>query len=342
MSKNPDTEKILSYLREKKKDTILNYEITNVSTLKNDIKNDAIEYLQLTEDVWKANSEHISSYMKALITINYLKNEKKIIYDALFNCKSKKDVIELIKDELPETFSSAHNICKHIISEIKLIKNSNTIPNLETPNNHEAFTVKDLNRQISSDKEFLNNLLNITDDEIRKAISEKFKANLNVTPELINEWIEKYKKYNPIELSENKSINKLTVLKEDSAKEMIALNSKIDELLNEVTHFKKENTTLKIQLDDVNKQLENYKSKEPNKTSKHIFSVEIKELNKLLNSNSSESSISVKNEILNRISKYIDKYSLINIEDIISKDRDLKSEMVQIILLAFLHEKSLL
>ena len=39
MSKNPSTEKIISYLREKQNDTILNYEITQVSTLKNIIKN---------------------------------------------------------------------------------------------------------------------------------------------------------------------------------------------------------------------------------------------------------------------------------------------------------------
>ena len=48
----------------------------------------------------------------------------------------------------------------------------------------------------------------------------------------------------------------------------------------------------------------------------------------------------VKNEILNRLSKYIDENSLINVSDIIN--RDLKSEIVQVVLLAFLHEKSLL
>lgn len=62
----------------------------------------------------------------------------------------------------------------------------------------------------------------------------------------------------------------------------------------------------------------------------------------MLNSSSSESSIIVKDEILNRLSKYIDENALINISDIINKNRDLKSEIVQVVLLAFLHEKSLL
>ena len=342
MSKNPSTEKIISYLREKQNDIILNYEITQVSTLKKIIKNDAIEHLQITEDIWKANSEHISSYIKAVLTIKYLKINKKTIYEALFNCKNKDEVINLIKDELPETYSSAHNICKHIISEIKFIKNINNIPNQPTTNKDKTFTVKELNRHISSDKEFMSNLLDSTDDEIKKAISEKFKNVHDIPPELIDEWIEKYKKFNSIELSETKPINQLTFLKEDAAKEIANLYSKNTELVTKLVQIEEENNTLKMQLDDTNKQLDNYKFKEPIKTTDHIFSVEIKELNKLLNSNSSESHISVKDEILNRISKYIDKYSLIRIEDIINQNRDLKSEMVQIILLSFLHEKSLL
>lgn len=343
MSKNPHTQKILSYLRGKQEDIILNHEITEVSTLKNDIKDDAIEALQLTEDVWRENSEHISSYIKAILTINYLKNNKQTIYNDLFTCNSKDEVINLIKDELTPPYNAAHNICKHIISEIKFIKNINNIPNDPSSNiNYEPVTVKELNRHISSDKEFLSNLLNNTDDEIKKAISEKFKDTLNISSELIDEWIEEYKKFASINISENKHINQLTLVKEDAAKEISRLYSKNTELLTKLTQFEEENNTLRLQLDDTIKQLDDYKFKNPTKTDAHIFSVEIKELNKLLNSNSSESSISVKDEILNRISKYIDEHGLISIGDIINQNRDLKSEIVQVTLLAFLHEKSLL
>lgn len=387
MAKNPDTEKIISYLRENQKDTILSSAIYKISTLNKNIKDDAIEYLGISNDIWKSNREHISSYMRALFAIEYLKVENTDIYNSLFNCKNKNEVVTLISGKLPEGYSDSHNVCKHIISEIKYLKkrnhnssyqetqlssaiNANNLetneaientliseqsvehtnsssnlknnPNESIPNEKVSIKVKDLNKLINDDKEFFKKIINISDDEIEKTLLEKFKDNYNMSSELVEEWIDSYKKQISITLEENKPIKELAILKESDAEEIKNLHIKINELISEVSHFKDDNTTLTSQLIDVNKQLENYKSKTPNLSSKHVFSVELKELNSMLNSNSSESQIAVKDEILNKVSKYIDEYSLIKIEDIINKNRDLKSEMVQIILLAFLHEKSLL
>lgn len=49
------------------------------------------------------------------------------------------------------------------------------------------------------------------------------------------------------------------------------LHSKIDELNLEISHLKDENSTLISELEDTNRQLENYKYKTTNLSSKHIF-----------------------------------------------------------------------
>ena len=376
MAKNLYTGKIINYLKEKKLDTIVSYDISDLSLLKKTLKDCALEDLDITDDIWNSNSEHISSYIRALLTIKYLKTEKKDIYKSLFECKKKDDIMKTIDGKLPKGYSSSHNVCKHIIREIKYIKNiekattkevveAETIENDVSENNvsidnndiqkevveirtnstknkskKEISTAKDLNSIIESDNELLNKLLNITDDKIKKFILEKFKDTYDISLNVIEEWINTYKNHRSIIIEENKPIKKLALLKENSAKEIENLHSKINELNLEISHLKDENSILISELEDTNRQLENYKYKAPSLSSKHIFSVEIKELSKILNGNSFESTITVKDEILHRISKYIDENSLINVSDIIN--RDLKSEIVQVVLLAFLHEKSLL
>lgn len=378
MAKNKYTRTIINYLKENKSDIIVNSDISNLPLLKQTLKNYALEDLDITDDIWKSNNEAISSYIRALLVINYLNAEKKDIYKSLFECKNKKDVMNNIDGKLPKGYSSSHNVCKHIISEIKSLKKIGKVPTEEVVeaeaiendvSEHNAVidnndiqkevveigtnstknkskekisTAKDLNSIIESDNELLDKLLNITDDKIKKSILEKFKDTYNISLNVIEEWITTYKKQRPIVIEENKPIKKIALLKENPAKEIENLYCKIDELNSEISHLKDENSTLISELEDTNRQLENYKYKAPNLSSKHIFSVEIKELNRMLNSSSSESSIIVKDEILNRLSKYIDKNALINISDILYKNRDLKSEIVQVVLLAFLHEKSLL
>ncbi|WP_142419114.1 hypothetical protein [Clostridium tertium] len=378
MAKNLYTGKIINYLKENKSDTIVSYDISDLSLLKKTLKDCALVELDITNDIWNSNSEHISSYIRALLTIKYLKAEKKDIYKSLLECKKKDDIMKTIDGKLPKGYSSSHNVCKHIIREIKSLKKIGKVPteevveaetiendvsenNVVIDNNEiqkevveirtnstknkskkEISTAKDLNSIIESDNELLNKLLNITDDKIKKSILEKFEDTYNISLNIIEEWINTYKNQRPIIIEENKPIKKLALLKENPAKEIENLHSKIDELNLEISHLKDENSTLLSELEDTNKQLENYKYKTPNLSSKHIFSVEIKELSRMLNGNSSESNITIKNEILNRISKYIDENSLINISDIIDKNRDLKSEIVQVVLLAFLHEKSIL
>ncbi|WP_288221639.1 hypothetical protein [uncultured Clostridium sp.] len=389
MPKKTETEEIKSYIRknqnifipesdESESSTIDSYltkpDISNVFSIKEHLKKCAINEKKITSATWEANNEHISAYIRALLTINYLKGNEKSVYKSLFECKNKDDVISAISDKLPDNYSGSHNVCKHIISEIKYLKKnlqysfeeiiegdtSETNEDIDNSTNPQksseqsnisdkdaakkkiSITVKDLNKVIKSDNELFNKLLNITDDEIIKTILEKFKDIYDISSELIEEWINTYKKQQAIVLEENKSIKELTILKESSAEEIKNLHLRINELLSEVEHFKSENSTLTSQLDDINKELKNYKYRTPNLSSNHVFSVELKELNRMLNSNLSESQITVKDELLNRVSRYIDEYSLIKIGDIVNKNRDLKSEIVQIILLSFLHEKSLL
>lgn len=378
MAKNLYTGEIIDYLKENKSDIIVNSDISDLPILMKTLKDCVLETLNITHDIWKSNSSYISSYIRAVLTIKYLKNEKNNIYKSLFDCNSKEDVYDNIKGKLPKGYSNSYNVCRYIISEIKSLKNikkatteevveAETIENDISENNtvidnndiqkevaeirtnstknkskEKISKAKVLNSLIESDNELLDKLLNITDDKIKKSILEKFKDTYDISLNIIEEWINTYKNQRPIVIEENKPIKKLALLKENSAKEIENLYCKIDELNLEISHLKDENSTLMSELEDTNKQLENYKYKTPNLSSKHIFSVEIKELNRMLNSSSSESSIIVKNEILNRLSKYIDENALINISDIINKDRDLKSEIVQVVLLAFLHEKSLL
>lgn len=378
MAKNLYTGEIINYLKENKSDIIFNSDISNSSLLMKTLKNCVLEDLKITDEIWKSNSSYISSYIRAILTIKYLKKENNNIYQSLFDCSSKEDVHANIEGKLPKGYSDSYNVCRYIINEIKSLKNqkkatteevveAEIIENDISQNNvvvdnneiqkevaelktnstkskskEKISTAEDLNSIIESHNELLDKLLNITDDKIKKSILEKFKDTYNISLNVIEEWINTYKNQRPIIIEENKPIRKLALLKENSAKEIENLHCKIDELNLEISHLKDENSTLLSELEDTNKQLENYKYKAPNLSSKHVFSVEIKELNRMLNSSSSESSIIIKDEILNRLSKYIDENALINISDIINKNRDLKSEIVQVVLLAFLHEKSLL
>ena len=378
MAKNSITGTIIKYLKENKSDIIVSSDISNLPLLKQTLKNCTLEDLRITDDIWNSNISYISFYLQALLTIKYLKTEKNNIYKSLFDCNSKEEVYATIKGKLPKGYSDSYNVCRYIISEIKSLKKIGKVPTEEvveaetiendvSENNavidnneiqkevaeigtnstknkskEKISTAKDLNSIIESDNELLNKLLNITDDKIKKFILEKFKDTYNISLNVIEEWINTYKNQRSIVIEENKPIKKLALLKENPAKEIENLYCKIDELNSEISHLKDENSTLISELEDTNRQLENYKYKAPSLSSKHVFSVEIKELNRMLNSSSSESSIIIKDEILNRLSKYIDENALINISDIINKNRDLKSEIVQVVLLAFLHEKSLL
>ena len=264
-----------------------------------------------------------------------------------FTARASKSILRLAKLYKTNTTQDYSNESKIPNKKTNNISNKNdeSNSNNDSSNNDihkpKSLTADELAKKIENDKKLSNNFSDMTDEEIVNAIKEKFNDTYIISDDVIDEYISSRDKASPITISDSKLIKKLAILEKSSAEKIKTLTSENNELITKLSTLTNESYALASQLDDANKELEKYKTKIPNKSTEHIFSVELKELNKLLNGNSDESQITIKNELLNRASKYADKHGLIQTEYIISQNKDLKSEIVQLILLGFLHEKSL-
>jgi len=378
MSKKDIFKKIYTHIYEKQNYYLDKIEINNVSDSVSNLKQEIITNLNISNDEWKDSLMELKPFIHSLILFNYILKNKPDIFTKVLECPSQDEMTKLFSDSSIKSQLNNANLnssyftaraYKSILKVAKLHKTNppqnnsdeNKIPNEKIndtsnkncePNSNtdsstndipkpKSLTTDELARKIENDKKLSNNFSDMTDEEITNAIKEKFNDTYTISDAVIDEYISSRDKASSINISDSKLIKKLAILEKSSAEKIKTLTSENNELITKVSTLTNENYTLASQLDDTNKELEKYKTKIPNKSTEHIFSVELKELNKLLNGNSDESQITIKNELLNRASKYADKHGLIQTEYIISQNKDLKSEIVQLILLGFLHEKSL-
>jgi hypothetical protein len=91
-------------------------------------------------------------------------------------------------------------------------------------------------------------------------------------------------------------------------------------------------------------ELEGFKQKLPseqNMINDKLMSL-IPNLNELLNSGNDKITVSINKELLSKATKFVDAHSLISLENLIRGGYDLNSTIVQSILIAFIHQNSLL
>ncbi|MDK7628458.1 MULTISPECIES: hypothetical protein [Clostridium] len=273
----------------------------------------------------------------------------------MLQCKSTKEVTYLLRDKEKLPFYLYDNISVQIRKEINSIKESKT-PNIYNKENLEEVKLEQTNLE-TSEKIKLNidslitliknnnsldkNLNNCTDKEIYSLIKENFNETYEISDELIDEYIDIKNSSESIEIDETINIEKVNLINKELTDQLAVLQENFNKVSLENQNLLNEKESLLAEIDRLNKDIDKYKNKSENQKVENLISMKLNTFNSLLNNNSPERQITIKDFILVNISKFIDKHNLIKTENLISQNRDLYSEMVQICLLSFMHENLL-
>ena len=358
MSKNPYLDSVIKYLKDKKFSEIINLKPNEINKFIRENKSDIISSLNLSEDNFNSCKSYISICLKAIIIINFLSNEEVNIYNKLLNCKSTKEVTYLLRDKEKLPFYLSDNISVQIRKEINSIKESKvykicTQENLELDQiNIEQTTLEDFKEKkklnidslltlIKNDKSLNKKLNDCTDKEIYSLIKENFNETYEISDELIDEYIDIKNSSESIEIDETINIEKVNLINKELTDRLAVLQENFNQVSLENQNLLNEKESFLAEIDRLNKDIDKYKNKSENQKVENLISMKLNTFNSLLNSNSPERQITIKDFILVNISKFIDKHNLIKTENLISQNRDLYSEMVQICLLSFMHENLL-
>lgn len=198
------------------------------------------------------------------------------------------------------------------------------------------------------------------DSVIKYLKDKKFSEIINLKPNEINKFIRENKSYiiSSLNLSEIKNssesieidetindetinIEKVNLINKELTDRLAVLQENFNQVSLKNQNLLNEKESLLAEIDHLNKNIDKYKNKSENQKVENLISMKLNTFNSLLNSNSPERQITIKDFILVNISKFIDKHNLIKTENLISQNRDLYSEMVQICLLSFMHENLL-
>ncbi|MBI5981957.1 hypothetical protein ACV3W1_03075 [Clostridium perfringens] len=358
MSKNPYLDSVIKYLKDKKFSEIINLKPNEINKFIRENKSDIISSLNLSEDNFNSCRSYISICLKAIIIINFLSNEEVNIYNKLLQCKSTKEVTYLLRDKEKLPFYLSDNISVQIRKEINSIKESKvykicTQENLELDQiNIEQTTLEDFKEKkklnidslltlIKNDKSLNKKLNDCTDKEIYSLIKENFNETYEISDELIDEYIDIKNSSESIEIDETINIEKVNLINKELTDRLAVLQENFNQVSLENQNLLNEKESFLAEIDRLNKDIDKYKNKSENQKVENLISMKLNTFNSLLNSNSPERQITIKDFILVNISKFIDKHNLIKTENLISQNRDLYSEMVQICLLSFMHENLL-
>lgn len=194
--------------------------------------------------------------------------------------------------------------------------------------------------------------------DIRKLIQDVMPKDKKAKPEHIKQYIEELRKELPPDeekkdisipppgiqpKSEDLPLMEKTNGKVEGEKEIVYLNKKDLEKLNftkdKIAEHEETIVTLKNKIESLEEKLKVPSPKEVDK--KNPLS-EIPILNELLNSCNEKITVTINKELLSKATKFVDEHSLIRLESIIRDGYDLNSTVVQSILLAFIHQNSLI
>ncbi|EGT3601008.1 hypothetical protein [Clostridium perfringens] len=193
------------------------------------------------------------------------------------------------------------------------------------------------------------------DSVIKYLKDKKFSEIINLKPNEINKFIRENKSdiisslnlseiknsSESIEIDETINIEKVNLINKELTDRLAVLQENFNQVSLKNQNLLNEKESFLAEIDRLNKDIDKYKNKAENQKVENLISMKLNTFNSLLNNNSPERQITIKDFILVNISKFIDKHNLIKTENLISQNRDLYSEMVQICLLSFMHENLL-
>ena len=369
MKKDSMFKSIAIHLYTERKEYLRNIDKNNIYSSMLNLKDSILEKFSINEDDWTKFSDDLKGFLHGLVLFDYFFRCENENFEKIAQLKKQTDVKAFLTDDSMKSHlindcgftnnyftaraivgltdvlkihTSSDIIIEVIPETITTMDNDSTNDNTHNTIAKVTLTPSTLNKLIDSNKELLKNILDITDDDIETVLLENFQSTYEISHDLINQWIIEYKNKKPTFCDDSKDIPEVAILKESYDLEITRLNNKIMELNSTISQLEEANFNLTYQLDEANSKLEKIKFTSNNDTTKHIISVAAHEFNEIISSSSTSSSIDIKDNIIDKICIYADEHNLIKIKDVIKGKRDLKSEIVQVILLIFLQQNSLL
>lgn len=182
------------------------------------------------------------------------------------------------------------------------------------------------------------------DSVIKYLKDKKFSEIINLKPNEINKFIRENKSYiiSSLNLSEIKNssesieidetinyetinIEKVNLINKELTDRLAVLQENFNQVSLKNQNLLNEKESLLAEIDHLNKNIDKYKNKSENQKVENLISMKLNTFNSLLNNNSPERQITIKDFILVNISKFIDKHNLIKTKNLISQNRDLYS-----------------
>lgn len=179
--------------------------------------------------------------------------------------------------------------------------------------------------------------------ETRNIIMNHLNINTKVDDTTIEEYWDLLNKSEE-STNNNEVISSNTIVEKEAILISNAKAEDYESLAKENTHYKGTIKALESDLENLKAQFSKYinsqQEDEPQKKNK--LSTTIQSLNELINSNNEQVTVQINKELLSKVTKYVDANSLIKLESIVRESYDLNSTIIQSILLAFIHQNSLL
>lgn len=372
MGKRPYLDETLTKLKNNMLAKILTLNNNEVTEFVKNNKDKIIAMEILNETQWKSCYQDIIFFIKALIIQNNIKVNHKEIYNTLFNCKNKNDVMSLIKSNNNLRLDIPHNVAKYLIKIIKDEKKvddsaqislenpslENGISNGSNPTNtlafnnpngngesttNETLTLANLKLLVENDQALLKKLLTSDDAKIHGILVSAFYDEYGISYELIDEFIkEVVRKHPEDEISSKKEIEKISLINKEHTDKINALEIELDDCKDKLFSLEDANNQLKIQLETALSQLQKYKSSSLKDEVNDLFSFNINDLSCFINNSTTDIQVNIRKSLMIKACEYVDAFNLLKTKNILTTEQSLPSEIIQIILLELFHEKNLL
>ena len=163
------------------------------------------------------------------------------------------------------------------------------------------------------------------DSVIKYLKDKKFSEIINLKPNEINKFIRENKSdiisslnlseiknsSESIEIDETINIEKVNLINKELTDRLAVLQENFNQVSLEKQNLLNEKDSFIAEIDRLNKDIDKYKNKSENQKVENLISMKLNTFNSLLNSNSPERQITIKDFILVNISKFIDKHILL-------------------------------
>ncbi len=266
------------------------------------------------------------------------------LYD-LKNLCEEKGIVETVRDA--KSVAKANKIIQEYLNDnIKVSTNiirdyQNQLRDEVSGKHH--IHLEDL-KKICEERAIVDSVKNAESiDKVKEILRNYLDNDTVVTKTIIKEYQNSLKKLdknnNAIDVISANTVVQRDALVIDNAKAKLH-----EEISIEINTYKDTIKNLQLELESLrnlfSKYVNSLDDNEPK--NKNKLSSTIHSLNELINSNDEKFDVKINKELLSKATKYVDSNALIKLESIVREGYDINSTIVQTILLAFIHQNSLL